>query len=334
MEAFIPGGFTIFVIAFVIFAIVIIRSGIKQVPQAQEWTVERFGKYTHTIRPGLNLIIPFIDKVAFKLSLRETVLDIPPQDVISYDNATITADGVAFYQIVDPAKAAYEVRDLERALSNLSLTNLRTVIGSMTLDDVLSKRDDINERLLRVIDEASNPWGIKVNRVEIKDLSPPADLVEAMGRQMKAEREKRAEILTAEGEKQSAILRAEGQKQGAILEAEGRREAAFRDAEAREREAAAEAEATRAVSEAIAAGDIQSVNYFVAQRYIEAIGNLAAAPNQRVILFPIEASSLIGSLGGIAELAKAAFNMDSGGSGANGRDRATDGGSVPPSPRG
>ena len=333
MEAFIPGGFSIFVIAFVILAIVMIRSGIKQVPQAQEWTVERFGKYTHTMRPGLNLLIPFIDKVGFKLSLRETVLDIPPQDVISYDNATITADGIAFYQIVDPAKAAYEVRDLERALTNLSLTNLRTVIGSMTLDDVLSKRDIINERLLRVIDEASNPWGIKVNRVEIKDLSPPDDLVEAMGRQMKAEREKRAEILTAEGEKQSAILRAEGQKQSAILEAEGRREAAFRDAEAREREAAAEAEATRTVSEAIAAGDIQSINYFVAQRYIEAIGNLAAAPNQRVILFPIEASSLIGSLGGIAELAKAAFSMKPDG-GANGRDRTDGGGSVPPTPRG
>ncbi len=334
MEALVPSGFTIFVIAFVILAIVIIRSGIKQVPQAQEWTVERFGKYTHTIRPGLNLIIPFIDKVGFKLSLRETVLDIPPQEVISYDNATITADGVAFYQIVDPARAAYEVRDMERALTNLSLTNLRTVIGSMTLDDVLSKRDDINERLLRVIDEASNPWGIKVNRVEIKDLSPPADLVEAMGRQMKAEREKRAEILTAEGEKQSAILRAEGLKQSAILEAEGRREAAFRDAEAREREAAAEAEATRSVSEAIAAGDIQSVNYFVAQRYIEAIGNLAAAPNQRVILFPVEASNIIGSLGGIAELARSAFNMGPDGSGANGRDRAVDGGSVPPAPRG
>ena len=327
MEDFVS-GFTVFVAAFVIFAIVMIRSGIKQVPQAQEWTIERFGKYTNTIRPGLNLIIPFVDRVGFKLSLRETVLDIPPQDVISYDNATITADGVAFYQIVDPAKAAYEVRDLERALSNLSLTNLRTVIGSMSLDDVLSKRDDINERLLRVIDEASNPWGIKVNRVEIKDLSPPADLVEAMGRQMKAEREKRADILTAEGAKQAAILRAEGQKQAAILQAEGRREAAFRDAEAREREAGAEAEATRSVSEAIAAGDIQSVNYFVAQRYIEAIGNLAAAPNQRVILFPIEASSVIGSLGGIAELAKAAFNMSPGDAG--GRD----GGSVPSTVRG
>ena len=325
-------SFTIYSVAFVIFGIVLIRLGVKQVPQAEEWTIERFGRYTRTIRPGLNLIFPVVDRVGFKLSLRETVLDIPPQEVISYDNATITADGVAFYQIVDPAKAAYEVRDLERALSNLSLTNLRTVIGSMSLDDVLSKRDDINERLLRVIDEASNPWGIKVNRVEIKDLSPPADLVEAMGRQMKAEREKRADILTAEGAKQSAILRAEGQKQAAILEAEGRREAAFRDAEAREREASAEAEATRSVSEAIAAGDIQSVNYFVAQRYIEAIGNLAAAPNQRVILFPIEASSVIGSLGGIAELAKAAFMGDSAGAGANWRDRAA-GGSVPPTSR-
>ncbi len=334
MEAFIPTGSTIVVIAIVILAIVIIRGGIKQVPQAQEWTVERFGKYTKTIRPGLNLIVPFIDRIGFKLSLRETVLDIPPQDVISYDNATITADGVAFYQIVDPARAAYEVRDLERALSNLSLTNLRTVIGSMTLDDVLSKRDDINERLLRVIDEASNPWGIKVNRVEIKDLSPPADLVDAMGQQMKAEREKRAEILTAEGEKQSAILRAEGLKQSAILEAEGRREAAFRDAEAREREAHAEAEATRSVSEAIASGDIQSVNYFVAQRYIEAIGNLASAPNQRVILFPVEASNVIGSLGGIAELAREAFNMGTGGAGANGSGRSVDGGgSVPTTSR-
>ncbi|NNE82373.1 MAG: SPFH/Band 7/PHB domain protein [Alphaproteobacteria bacterium] len=333
MEDLIPSGSIIFLIAFVIFGAVSLRAGIKQVPQAQEWTVERFGKYTHTIRPGLNLIIPFIDKVSFRLSLRETVLDIPPQEVISYDNATITADGVAFYQIVDPAKAAYEVRDMERALSNLSLTNLRTVIGSMSLDDVLSKRDDINERLLRVIDEASNPWGIKVNRVEIKDLSPPADLVEAMGRQMKAEREKRADILTAEGSKQSAILRAEGQKQAAILEAEGRREAAFRDAEAREREAAAEAEATRSVSDAIASGDIHAVNYFVAQKYIEAIGSLASAPNQRVILFPIEASSVIGSLGGIAELAKSTFGMDAGG-GANGRDRSVDSGSVPPTPRG
>lgn len=309
---FAPSGFLVFVIAVVIFAIIIIWAGIKQVPQAQEWTVERFGRYTRTLPPGLHLITPFVDRIGFKLSLRETVLDIPSQDVISYDNATITADGVAFYQVVDLARAAYEVNDLERAITNLSMTNIRTVIGSMSLDDVLSKRDDINERLLRVIDAATNPWGIKVTRVEIKDLTPPVDLVEAMGRQMKAEREKRAEVLTAEGEKQAAILRAEGMKQAAILEAEGRREAAFRDAEAREREAEAEAKATEFVSNAIAAGDMQAVNYFVAQKYVEAIGNIAAAPNQRVVLFPVEASNFIGSLGGIAEIAKSAFGPDEG----------------------
>ncbi|MDA0786096.1 MAG: SPFH/Band 7/PHB domain protein [Proteobacteria bacterium] len=332
MEEFIPSGFLIFVIAVVILAAVIIKSGIKQVPQAQEWTVERFGRYTRTLSPGLHLIIPFVDRVGFKLSLRETVLDIPSQDVISYDNATITADGVAFYQVVDSARAAYEVNDLERAITNLAMTNIRTVIGSMSLDDVLSKRDDINERLLRVIDAATNPWGIKVTRVEIKDLTPPTDLVAAMGGQMKAEREKRAEILTAEGEKQAAILRAEGMKQSAILEAEGRREAAFRDAEAREREADAEAAATKAVSTAISEGDMQAVNYFVAQKYVEAIGNLASAPNQRVILFPIEASNFIGSLGGIAEIAKSAFGGDDVGTGrANGAGR---GGSVPTTPRG
>ncbi len=307
---YLPSGFLTFVIAVVVFAIIIIWAGIKQVPQAQEWTIERFGRYTRTLSPGLHLITPFVDRVGFKLSLRETVLDIPSQDVISYDNATITADGVAFYQVVDSARAAYEVNDLERAITNLAMTNIRTVIGSMSLDDVLSKRDDINERLLRVIDAATNPWGIKVTRVEIKDLTPPGDLVEAMGRQMKAEREKRAEILTAEGEKQAAILRAEGMKQGAILESEGRREAAFRDAEAREREA--EAKATEFVSNAIAAGDMQAVNYFVAQKYVEAIGNIASAPNQRVVLFPIEASNFIGSLGGIAEIAKSAFGLDEG----------------------
>ena len=329
MEAFIPSGFSIFVIAIVILAIVMIRSGIKQVPQAQEWTVERFGKYTHTMRPGLNLLIPFVDKVGFKLSLRETVLDIPPQDVISYDNATITADGVAFYQIVDPAKAAYEVRDLERALTNLSLTNLRTVIGSMSLDDVLSKRDVINDRLLRVIDEASNAWGIKVNRVEIKDLSPPDDLVEAMGRQMKAEREKRAEILTAEGDKQSAILRAEGQKQSAILEAEGRREAAYRDAEAREREAEAEAKATAMVSTAISKGNVQAINYFVAQSYIETLGKFANSPNQKILMLPVEAASVIGAIGGIVEIAREAFGGKDGDGDGSTPPRRSPGGSGP-----
>jgi len=325
---FFPSSFLIFVIAVVIFAIIIIWSGIKQVPQAQEWTVERFGRYTRTLPPGLHLITPFVDRIGFKLSLRETVLDIPSQDVISFDNATITADGVAFYQVVDSARAAYEVNDLVRAITNLAMTNIRTVIGSMSLDDVLSQRDDINERLLRVIDAATNPWGIKVTRVEIKDLTPPGDLVEAMGRQMKAEREKRAEVLQAEGEKQAAILRAEGMKQGAILQAEGRREAAFRDAEAREREAEAEAKATEFVSNAIAAGDMQAVNYFVAQKYVEAIGSLASAPNQRVVLFPIEASNFIGSLGGIGEIAKAAFGKDDDGDFRPGRQ-----GSVPVTPR-
>ena len=310
MEAFMPSSFLVFVLVVAFFVIVTIYAGVKTVPQAEEWTVERFGRYTRTLTPGLHLIVPFIDKVGYKLSLRETVLDIPPQDVISLDNATITADAVTFYQVVDAARAAYEVNDLERAITNLSLTNIRTVIGSLALDDILSKRDDINERLLRVIDQATNPWGLKVTRVEIKDLSPPADLVEAMGRQMKAEREKRAEILSAEGMKQAAILRAEGMKQSAILEAEGRREAAYRDAEAREREAEAEARATTAVSEAIAAGDLNAINYFVAQKYVDAIGGIASAPNQRVVLFPIEASNFIGSLGGIAEIAKTVFGDD------------------------
>jgi regulator of protease activity HflC (stomatin/prohibitin superfamily) len=313
----------IFVLVVVFFAFVIIWSGVKTVSQAEAWTVERFGRYTRTLSPGLHLIVPFIDRVGYRLSLRETVLDIPPQDVISLDNATITADAVTFYQVVDAARAAYEVNDLERAVTNLSLTNIRTVIGSLSLDDILSKRDDINERLLRVIDQATNPWGIKVTRVEIKDLSPPADLVEAMGRQMKAEREKRAEILSAEGMKQAAILRAEGMKQSAILEAEGRREAAYRDAEAREREAEAEARATASVSEAIAAGDLNAINYFVAQRYVDAIGAIATAPNQRVVLFPIEASNFIGSLGGIAEIARSVFGDGDaptrGGNGAGGR---------------
>jgi regulator of protease activity HflC (stomatin/prohibitin superfamily) len=312
MEAFAPSPFLVFVIAVVVLALVTVVAGVKQVSQSEEWTVERFGQYTRTLRPGLNIIIPFVDRIGFRLSLRETVLDIPSQDVISLDNATITADGVAFFQVVDAAKAAYEVKDLERAIINLSLTNIRTVIGSMILDDVLSKRDDINDRLLRVIDAATSPWGIKVTRVEIKDLTPPTDLVSAMAQQMKAEREKRAEVLQAEGEKQAAILRAEGLKQAAILEAEGRREAAFRDAEAREREAAAEAEATRSVSDAIAAGETSAINYFIAQKYVEAIGKLAAAPNQRVILFPIEASSLAGSVGGVAELVKSVFSPSDG----------------------
>ncbi len=307
MEAFAPSPFLIFVISVAIVAFVVIYSGVKTVPQAEEWTIERFGKYTRTLAPGLNLIIPFVDRIGAKLSMRETVIDIPSQDVITYDNASVTTDAVVFFQVVDAAAAAYEVENLRQSVTNLAMTNTRSVIGSMSLDDVLSKRDDINERLLRVIDSATTPWGIKVTRIEIKELAPPADLTDAMGQQMKAERLKRAEILTAEGQKQSAILRAEGQKQAAILEAEGRREAAFRDAEAREREAEAEGKATLSVSQAISSGDIQAVNYFVAQRYIEALEKLASAPNQKVLMMPVEASAVLGSLGGITELAKAAF---------------------------
>jgi len=321
MEAFAPSPFLIFVISVGIVAFVVIYSGVKTVPQAEEWTIERFGKYTRTLAPGLNLIIPFIDRIGAKLSMRETVIDIPSQDVITYDNASVTTDAVVFFQVVDAAAAAYEVDDLRQSVTQLAMTNTRSVIGSMSLDDVLSKRDDINERLLRVIDSATSPWGIKVTRIEIKELAPPADLTDAMGQQMKAERLKRAEILTAEGQKQSAILRAEGQKQAAILEAEGRREAAFRDAEAREREAEAEGKATLSVSQAIATGDIQAVNYFVAQRYIEALEKLASAPNQKVLMMPVEASAVLGSLGGITELAKAAF----GGGGEKGQSQAGQG---------
>ncbi|MGE0255662.1 MAG: SPFH domain-containing protein [Alphaproteobacteria bacterium] len=310
MGEFAPSGYLIFVAAAVVLALFLVFRGIRAVPQSEEWTVERFGRYTHTLKPGLNLIIPVVDAVGRKVSMRETVLDIPSQDVITLDNATVTCDGVVFYQVVDAAQAAYEVDNLELAVVNLSMTNIRTVIGSMALDDVLSKRDDINDRLLRVIDNATRPWGLKVTRIEIKDLSPPADLVASMARQMKAEREKRAEILTAEGAKQAAILRAEGEKQGAILEAEGRREAAFRDAEARERAAEAEARATTVVSEAIGRGGVQAVNYFVALRYVEALEKLAAAPNQKVLMLPIEATGVLGSLGGIAELAKSALRPD------------------------
>lgn len=321
-----PSPFLVFVIAAVVVAFILLVSGVKIVNQAEEWTIERFGRYTRTLSPGLHIIVPFIDRIGQRLSLRETVLDIPPQDVITLDNATVTTDGVVFFQVVDSAKAAYEVRDLERAMSNLAMTNLRSVVGSMALDDVLSRRDDINERLLRVIDAATNSWGIKVTRIEIKDLTPPRDLVNAMNQQMMAERQKRAEILQAEGDKQgdilraegkkqSEILRSEGEKQAAILDAEARREAAFRDAEAREREAEAEAKATTFVSDAIAAGDVQSINYFVATKYVEAFAKLAESPNQKLVMIPMEASSLIGSLGGIAEIAKDTFGDKNGPSG-------------------
>ena len=292
-------------IAIFVFALILIYLGVKSVPQGDEWTVERFGRYTKTLRPGLNFLLPFMDRVGNKVNMMEKVLEIPRQEVISKDNAMVGADAVTFYQVVDAAKAAYEVQDLESALINLTQTNIRSVIGSMDLDESLSNREVINTKLLSVIDHASTPWGIKVTRVEIKDLSPPADITEAMGRQMKAEREKRAEILTAEGQKQSAILKAEGEREAQIRQAEGRKEAAFLDAEARERSAKAEAEATRMVSEAIAAGNIQAVNYFVAQKYTEALRDIAASPNSKTIMIPLEASALMGSISGISEIANA-----------------------------
>ena len=293
-------------IALVVFAILFVFLMVRSVPQGEEWTVERFGRYTRTLPPGLNFVVPVFDRVGRKLNMMETVLDIDQQEVITRDNVMVTADAVAFYQVVDAAAAAYEVRDLQRALNNLAQTNIRTVLGAMDLDDVLSNRDMINGKLLSVIDEASNPWGVKVTRVEIKDLAPPRDIITAMARQMKAERDKRAEILTAEGRKQAAILEAEGEKESQIREAEGRRQAAFLDAEARERAAQAEAKATEMVSVAIAQGDVQAVNYFVAQKYTDALTAIGASASSKTVLMPLEASNLIGAVAGIAEIAKAA----------------------------
>jgi regulator of protease activity HflC (stomatin/prohibitin superfamily) len=292
-------------IAIFIFAVVLIFMMVRSVPQGEEWTVERFGRYTRTLSPGLRFLIPIMDKIGARINMMETVLDIDSQEVITRDNAMVVTDAVTFYQVVDAAAAAYEVRDLYRALANLTQTNIRSVVGSMDLDESLSNREVINAKLLSVIDGAATPWGIKVTRVEIKDLAPPPDISEAMARQMKAERDKRAEILQAEGEKQSAILKAEGLREAQIREAEGRKEAAFLDAEAREREAQAEAEATRMVSAAIAAGDVQAVNYFVAQKYTEALRDVASSSSAKTVMIPLEASSLIGSIGGIADIAKA-----------------------------
>jgi regulator of protease activity HflC (stomatin/prohibitin superfamily) len=288
---------------------------VKQVPQGFNYTVERFGKFVRTLRPGLNIIIPFVDRIGARMNMMEQVLDVPTQEVITRDNASVSADAVAFYQVLDAARAAYEVQGLQNAILNLTMTNIRSVIGSMDLDEVLSKRDEINDRLLRVVDEATNSWGIKMTRIEIKDIAPPADLVQAMGRQMKAERDKRAQILEAEGKRQSEILRAEGDKQAQILKAEGEREAAYRQAEARERLAEAEAKATEMVSEAISRGDIQAINYFVAQKYVDALGKIASANNQKVILMPLEASSVLGSLAGIGEIARETFGSGSDGTG-------------------
>jgi regulator of protease activity HflC (stomatin/prohibitin superfamily) len=283
-------------------AVVIAFSAIKVVPQGREFTVERFGKYTRTLRPGIAFITPFIDRVGRRLSMMETVLDIPRQEVITKDNAIVTCDAVVFIQVIETARAAYQVENLTVAIINLSQTNLRTVVGSMDLDEVLSQRDSINARLLAVIDAATHPWGVKVTRIEIKDLSPPADLTQAMARQMKAERERRAQILEAEGDKQAAILRAEGEKQSAILQAEGRRDAAFRDAEARERSAQAEAEAIATVSRAISAGDVNAVQYFLGQKYVEAFGELASSPQQRTVIVPTEMAGLASLVEGLKAL--------------------------------
>ncbi|MDD1627764.1 MAG: SPFH/Band 7/PHB domain protein [Methylococcaceae bacterium] len=305
------GGFGVFVLALFIFAVLLVFMSVKSVPQGMEYTVERFGKYTNTLTPGLNIIMPVIDRIGKKMIMMEQVMDVPSQEVITKDNAMVTVDGVVFYQVMDAAKAAYEVSKLDWAILNLVMTNIRTVMGSMDLDELLSRRDDINARLLRVVDDATTPWGIKATRIEIKDIAPPKDLVEAMGRQMKAERLKRASILEAEGLRQSEILRAEGAQQAAILDAEGRKEAAYRDADARERLAQAEARATLMVSEAISKGDIQAINYFVAQKYIEALKHIASAENSKLIFMPLESSSVIGALGGITELAKEAINKKS-----------------------
>jgi regulator of protease activity HflC (stomatin/prohibitin superfamily) len=300
-----PSTFLLLVLP--ILAVVIAFTSIKVVPQGYAFTVERFGRYIKTLRPGLHFIVPFVDTVGRRMNLMESVLDIPSQEVITKDNAQVSTDAVVFIQVIDAAKAAYEVTDLIKAITNLAMTNVRTVVGSMDLDEVLSRRDDINERLLSVIDAATTPWGIKVTRIEIKDLSPPADITEAMARQMKAERIKRAEILSAEGQKTSAILKAEGEKEAAIRSAEGRRAAAFLDAEAREREAQAEAKATAMVSEAIAAGDKAAINYFLGQRYIDAFEKLALSDQQRVLILPAELSGLSAMLGGIGEIARTAL---------------------------
>ncbi|MCM2336903.1 MAG: SPFH/Band 7/PHB domain protein [Pseudomonas sp.] len=288
--------------------VIVLFKAVRMVPQGFEWTVEAFGKYTHTLTPGLHFLVPVYQGIGRKINMMEQVMDVPSQDVITKDNAVVKVDGVVYFQVLDAAKAAYEVAQLEVATLNLVMTNIRTSIGSMDLDESLSRRDEINAKVLVAVDQATHPWGLKVNRIELKDIQPPRDLVDSMARQMKAEREKRANILEAEGFRQAEILKAEGEKQAAILEAEGKREAAFREAEARERLAEAEAKATQLVSDAIANGNVQAINYFVAQKYIEAFKALAEAPNQKFVMMPMESAGVIGSLGGIAELAREALD--------------------------
>ena len=298
-------GFAVAVV-FLILALVVALGAIKIVPQGREFTVERFGRYTRTLKPGIAFLTPFVESVGRKVSLMEQVLDVDRQEVITKDNVTVQVDAIVFIQVMDAAAAAYRVENLHYAISQLTMTNLRTVVGSMELDEVLSQRDQINTRLLEVIDQATHPWGVKVARIEIKDLLPPPDITNAMARQMKAERERRAVITEAEGEKSAAIARAEGSKQSAILQAEGRKEAAFRDAEARERSAQAEAKATELVSEAIAKGDVNAINYFVAQKYVEAFGKLAESPQQKTVIIPADMASLVGTIAGVGELVRSA----------------------------
>ena len=303
-------GFEVVVGLIIFLALAVIYMGVKIVPQGFEYTIERFGRYTHTLRPGLNIIIPFIDRIGARMNMMETVLDIPSQEIISRDNAQVKVDAVIFFQVMDAAKACYEVNHLQHAMRNLTMTNIRTVLGAMEVDNMLSQRDGINSKLLVVIDDATTPWGVKVTRIEIKEIAPPQDLVDAMAQQLKAERLKRATILEAEGQRQSVILAAEGEKKAVILEAEGNKEKAYREAEARERKAEAEAKATSMVSQAITDGNVQAINYFVAQKYVDALQTIGSADNQKVVLMPMEATSILGSIGGIAELAKSAFSKD------------------------
>ena len=306
------GAFEIFaIIVAIVLAIMVVVSAVI-VPQGQHYTVERLGRYVRTLQPGLRIVIPFVERVGRRVVVMEQVIDIPTQDVITRDNVVVEVDAIAFMQVMDAAQSAYAVADLRSAILNLVLTNIRTVMGAMDLDELLSNRDAINTRLLSIVDEATHPWGVKISRIEIKDIEPPTDIVTAMGRQMKAERDKRAQVLDAEGDKSEQILRAEGLKQSLILEAEGRKEAAFRDAEAREREAQAEAEATRMLSEAIASGNMQAINYFVATRYVEALQGVASAENSKVLMMPVDAASVIGAIGGITELTREAFGPPNG----------------------